>query len=190
MLWPSLADWWRAGRADKLFPSAGPAYPEAAHARPSEMDHLATAALAIAVSQIGRGEEGGQNMGTDVALYVAPAKPPQNWCAGFVGWCYEVAADGLPLPFRRSLGAKRLGANVAAVGRKFMDPLEAKPGDLMVFHRGAQGSWMGHVAMVAEAVHEGDNGVVTIEGNAGPKVLRRTRSIERDRFAYFASVRR
>jgi len=151
-------------------------------------DELAGRALAVAISQLGFGEVGGNNRGHHVAKYIAPAKPPANWCAGFVGWCYEEAARGLELamPFQRSLGAKRLGKNVGAEGRLFRDPALARPGDLMVFHRGTQGSWTGHVGIVERPA---DGAVHTIEGNAGPQVMRRMRFVDRDRFAFFASLR-
>jgi CHAP domain len=155
------------------------------------MDELALHALEVAITQIGCGEAGGNNCGPDVARYVAPARCPANWCGGFAGWCYEEAGRrlGMDIPFQRSLGAKKLGRNVAAVGRHFADPREARPGDLMVFHRGAQGSWQGHVAMIARADFNSSK-IATIEGNAGPKVARMTRSVDRDRFAFFASLRR
>ncbi len=185
-LFANVIEAWRVARADRLFPKPWHAPPVIV-----DGDALAVRALEVAISQIGRGEEGGNNRGPDVEKYIHPARPPQNWCGGFASWCYEAAAGelGAPLPFARSLGAKRLGANVAAVGRRFTDPTEARPGDLMVFHRGAHGSWMGHVAMVDDAVIDGPC-VPTIEGNAGPKVKRWVRSVDRDRFAWFASLRR
>ena len=76
---------------------------------------------------------------------------------------------------------------------RFVDPAEARPGDLMVFHRGAQGSWMGHVAMVEASYPAAVMGPVvhTVEGNSGPKVARRIRLVAgADRFAFFASLRR
>lgn len=157
-------------------------------------DLLAKKALEIAIDQMnkGCGEEGGNNIGPDVARYVSPATPPANWCAGFAGWCYEEAARqlGVPLPFKRSLGAKALGKNVAAVGRKFTDPKQAKPGDLIIFHRGATGSWMGHVGLF-EKIDEAMGAICTVEGNSAPKVRRRMHRIEsaQERFAFFASLR-
>lgn len=211
MIWPlpQLADVWKVARADRLFPAPNPTAAlvgrMAASPDPDVHDlprvvhgKLAEGALLIAVTQLGCGEAGGNNRGPDVARYIAPAKVPANWCAGFAGWCYEQSARcmGIGLPFKRSLGAKRLGKNVGAVGRVFTDPTLARPGDLMVFHRGAQGSWMGHVALVAG--YRSDlfppgvtvEWIDTVEGNAGPKVMRKVRSVERDRFAFFASLRR
>jgi hypothetical protein len=204
MTWPfaHLLEAWRIARADRLFPTVVPV--AALVARMADQpepyfnevpavvhDKLATIALTYAVSCIGQGETEGNNRGPFIRDVCHPAKDGNNWCAAFAGYCYDGAAQQLriDLPFARSLGAKRLGANVAAVGRKFTDPAEARPGDLMVFHRGAQGSWMGHVGLVEE-VRVGY--VATIEGNSAPKVMRRMRRIgeERDRFNFFASLRR
>lgn len=164
-------------------------------------DALARRALELAILDLeaGCGELGANNCGPDVERYVAPAKCPANWCAGSIGYWYERAANqlGIALPFKRSLGAKALGKNVAAVGRRFTDPREAKPGDLMIFDRGAKGSWMGHVAMVEhvedhpEIGGRGDPLVHTVEGNAGPKVQRLHRgTLKAERFTFFASVRK
>jgi hypothetical protein len=161
-------------------------------------DTLASAALDAALELIGQGEEGGNNQGAFVAMLLEPAKPPANWCAAFAGFCYQRAAArlGIALPFRRSLGAKRLGKNVGAVGRIFTDPALARPGDLMVFDRGTKGSWMGHVAMVERACDHDEHGghawVDVIEGNSGPRVRRSTRypTSAAERFAFFASLRR
>jgi hypothetical protein len=193
---PHLAEWLRVIAADRRVVN-GPIGPIETAER---LDGLALAALEAAVELIGQGEEGGDNRGPFVEMLINPAKPPQNWCAGFVGFCYQRAAlrMGVPLPFARSLGAKRLGRNVGAAGRIFTDPALAKPGDLMVFDRGAKGSWMGHVAMVEQVINytaDSDGAplsshVATVEGNSGPKVMRRLRRADRDRFAFFASVRR
>jgi hypothetical protein len=154
-------------------------------------DLLARKALEIAISQIGRGEIS-NNEGPDIEKYIAPARTPQNWCAGFSGWCYEEAAAelGVKLPFKRSLGAKALGKNVAAVGRRFTDPYQAKPGDLIIFDRGTTGSWTGHVGLV-EKVDELTGVVHTVEGNSAPVVRRRIHNIASagDRFSFFASIR-
>jgi hypothetical protein len=202
MIWPftHVIEALQVARADRLFPERIAGGVPVQH---PIFGTLALRALEVAETQLGLDEDG-RNGGPHVARWVAPAKPPQNYCAGFAGWCYEEAARQLSiaLPFKRSLGAKRLGANVAAVGRRFTDPAEARAGDLMVFHRGAQGSWMGHVAMVSAIERELGAGldsrdpaswtpvVATVEGNAGPKVMRKVRRVDRDRFSHFASVRR
>jgi hypothetical protein len=203
-----LAEAWKVARADKLFEPVHPtaalvnrmadADPYFAEVPARVHEVIATKALELATQYIGHGEEGGNNRGPFIDLLVSPARAPQNWCAAFVGFCYQTAAFhiGIPLPFKRSLGAKRLGENIAAVGRKFTDPREAKPGDAMVFHRGVTGSWQGHIAMVERIFldqtlpYPGEVAVKTVEGNAGPKVMRKMRHPSRDRFAFFASLHR
>jgi hypothetical protein len=186
MFWNHLIETWTFARTKFPAPELGAVdFPAA----------LARKALEVAIEELdkGCGEAGGNNCGPDVERYIAPAKAPQNWCAGFSGWCYEEAARrlGVPLPFRRSLGAKALGKNVAAVGRKFVDPMEANPGDLIILDRGNTGSWQGHVGLV-ERVDMTTNAIYTVEGNSAPKVRRRVRrtDVAQDRFAFFASLRK
>jgi hypothetical protein len=188
-MWPfnQLIEAWTFARTK--FPEP----PPPSFSPPFVFDQLARKALVVALAELqkGCGEQGGNNLGPDVERYISPAKAPQNWCAGFSGWCYEEAARhlGVPLPFRRSLGAKALGKNVAAVGRKFTDPKDARPGDLIIFDRGTTGSWQGHVGLVEEV--EVDL-VHTVEGNSAPQVRRRIHRIglPTARFSFFASIRR
>lgn len=199
-IWPlnHLIEVVKVARADRLFE---PGRPPDASTRATigpviarNHDALAGRALAVAISQLGRGEEGKNNQGDDVAKYLAPSKPPLFWCAGFAGWCYEEAARGLgrDLPFTRSLGAKTLGRNVAAVGRRFMAAGEADPGDLLVLHRhDGTGSVKGHVAIVDS--HPSKLVLNVIEGNKGrfPSVVKRsTYNPETMPLAFFASLRR
>lgn len=155
---------------------------------PGVMDRLARLTYEIAEDQIGCGEAGGNNMGPDVARYIAPARCPANWCGGGTGWCFQEAAGRLaiPLPFKRSLGAKALGRNIGAVGRIFSDPTEVLPGDVAVWHRGPNGSWQGHI----EPCGRFDGRLHTVAFNSGPKVRRVARAWPSPRFAFFASLRR
>jgi CHAP domain len=191
---------WRVIKADRGFAPVEPPNPPAIvgpaprplhYDDPFNRDLLARKALTVALGELERGcgEFGGNNCGPDVERYIAPGKPPASWCAGFVGWCYAEAARelGVALPFRRSLGAKALGKAIAAAGRRFSDPAQAQPGDVMILDRGAQGSWMGH-ATIVERVAGG--AVHTVEGNSGPKVRRRVHPVPVARLAFLASVRR
>ena len=196
MIWPldHLIEAWTFSRTK--FPPAG-ILPDDRSSAPTA-DDLARKALEIAISELkrGAGEAGGNNMGPDVERYISPATAPQNWCAGFAGWCYQEAARQLawPLPFRRSLGAKALGKAVATAGRSFTDPHEAQPGDLIIFDRGVAGSWQGHVGLVERiGTADSDRGAVyTVEGNSAPVVRRRTHRVDvaSERFAFFASIRK
>lgn len=192
-----LLEAWRIARADRQFPEVAPVAalvvrmqdsPDETHREVPLVVHdkIALTALEVAIDEIGKGETA-NNCGPDVARYCGCEGV--NWCAGFVGHCYEVAAErlGIPLPFKRSLGAKKLGKNVGAVGRVFTDPTEGQPGDLVIWHRGAQGSWAGHVGIL-QRVHEG-NAITVIEGNSGPIVRRTRHDLARERLAFFASLR-
>lgn len=195
MIWPigHLAEAWQVSRADRLFPEPKPG---AVHALDVPLvpvhdafDMLARAALEVAIDEIGHGETEGNNRGEWIRQYCAPSSDGYEWCAAFVGFCYQRASDNekVPLPFKRSLGAKRLGLNVAAVGRKFTSAVQARPGDLVVWDRGVAGSYQGHVGIL-ERVH--DVGMVqTIEGNSGANVRRRHHAIATERLAFFASIR-
>jgi hypothetical protein len=183
VIWPlhHLAELARVAAADRRFAAPG-------EADELERDQLARRALEIAVGELGRGESNGNNRGPDVARYLAPATPPANWCAGFAGYCYQRAAGELAiaLPFSRSLGAKRIGRNVAAAGRQLTSWRDAQPGDLLVWHRGASGSWLGHVGLLERIAGDVAH---TIEGNSGPRVMRRAHYPDRERLAFAASIR-
>lgn len=146
-------------------------------------------AVTVAVAEIGKGEEGGNNLGPHIRKYGAP--PGGSWCAAFTGWVYREAAvlAKLKLPFERSLSAKGLGRNMAKVGRKFYDQDEAKFGDLVIWHRGLV-PWQGHVGIVTR--NEGGT-VAVIEGNTGSypsKVKQLVHDTSTERLAFFASLRR
>jgi hypothetical protein len=140
-------------------PTAGPAL------------SLSEMAAQVAIEEIGQEETEGQNRGPAIRKYAHPDKDGGSWCAYLVGYCYEEAARrlGVPLPFRRSGGAKRLARNVAAVGFRAENLSGLQPGDLICWDRGEPGSWQGHVAI---AVSETE----IVEGNIGPRgtVQRRT----------------
>ena len=129
---------------------------------------LAAAALEIARREIGYGEEGGNNSGMHVAKYHRIADDGNDdddgaWCAAFVSYCFEEGAKqiGIEMPFKRSGGAKRLFSNVTVTGANVQDP---RPGDVVLWDRGAPGSWQGHIGIV-ESVSDGI--LHTIEGNVG-----------------------
>lgn len=203
MIYPfgPLLEAWRVARLDRAFPAplpvavlgeVGLVRPDAQTAilvPPSRLDALARLAAEIAAGEIGHGETEGNNRGEWIRTYCAPAGDGHEWCAAFAGWAYQRAAEqlALPLPFARSLGAKRLGKNAAQVGRRFPDAREARAGDLVIWDRGAAGSWSGHVGMVERVLDE--HAIVTIEGNSGVNVRRRQHDLSRERFAFFASIR-
>lgn len=173
---------WRAARARFPEPPQLPA-PE-----PDVRDLWALATLDAAIGEIGRGElPGKNNLGPDVARYCHPHGDGFMWCSGFAGWCIGRAAARLEIPMlvKKSLTAKTLAANIAAVGHRFDDWRLAKPGDFWVFHRGVSG---GHIVCV-EGI-DADLGHA-VEGNHGPLVCRNIRQpdLNKERFAFGASLR-
>lgn len=70
---------------------------------------LIEAALAFAVSQLGVHEQGGQNTGPEVDVYLASVglAPGHSWCAAFMFFCFRQAALrlGLVNPCPRTAGA-------------------------------------------------------------------------------------
>lgn len=147
----------------------------------------------VAMEELGKGESEANNKGPDIRKYAAPNPDGGEWCAYFAGWCWEEACRraGVPMPFSRSPGAKRIVKNMGSVGRMFTDPFKAKPGDLLAWHRGLPGSWSGHVGIV---INVKPGGIVdTIEGNTGAypsKVRKLTHDVRKERFFSFASIDR
>lgn len=140
------------------------------------------ALLEVAISQLGRGEQGGNNSGTWVEMYHGKTFDGDDdddgaWCAAFVSWCCE-QVYGDEMPFRRSGGAKRLFRQIGGSG-SFIDIPDA--GDVVCWDRGKPGSWQGHIGIVEKY----ENGILyTIEGNVGrfpAKVRRFKHNLENDK---------
>jgi len=127
--------------------------------------------VSYAVDEIlsGGREIGKNNSGKFVKKYLSKIVPvPNNWCAGFVSYCFQKAANknGIEMPFKYSVGAKNIYKQFYRKGWTYKathdDP--PKPGDIIVWHRGVPKSWKGHIGLVA---HYEDGIVYTIEGNKG-----------------------
>ena len=133
-----------------------------------ESSEAGLAALNVAISQIGQGEEGGNNSGPFVEMlkhqkYDGNDDDDGAWCASFVSWCFEQAYQelGSPMPFAYSEGAKKIYNNVGGAGSF---PEKPAAGDVVCWDRGDPGSWQGHVGFV-ERVEAGI--LYTVEGNVG-----------------------
>lgn len=121
---------------------------------------ITEAAVTAAVSQLGIREQGGNNTGPEVDLYLASVglEPGASWCAAFVYWCFRRAANSLtvPSPCPKTGGALKLW--------KLADPhfhmTAPARGRVFVMDHG-QG--LGHVGFV-EAVRE-DGSIDSVEGN-------------------------
>lgn len=124
---------------------------------------LGLAAVEIARSEVGHGEESHNNVGPALDRY-RRGGPGGPWCAAFVSYCLDEAARRIGLhacPVKRSHNAKRLFANAVAVGTRMQRPAE---GALVLWHRGAAGARTGHIGIVGRV--EG-NAFWSIEGNRG-----------------------
>lgn len=139
---------------------------------------LSKGALCVARSDVGKGEEGGNNSGPYVEMlfgktYDGDDDDDGAWCAAFVSHCFEVASKELniELPIKLSYGAKALYSSF---------PIKSKTpnaGDVVCWDRGplnADGtkSWQGHIGIVERV----DGQIFhTIEGNVGsyPAKVRR-----------------
>jgi hypothetical protein len=198
-----LVRFWQEGHGLKVDGYCGPntlatIRPEAG--RPAGVSDLAYEALRVAVDNLGQGEVGGNNSGPFVEMlhgkkYDGDSDDDGAWCAAFMSFCFESAADGLgvELPFLRSGGAKRLYRNASNAGRSVEPSVpgfenSAQPGDLVCWHRGDPTGWQGHIGIVERV--EGST-FHTIEGNVGryPSKVRRFRhSIDDPRLIGFARV--
>lgn len=120
------------------------------------------AVLHFALKEIGRGEEGSNNMGPDVDRYRFGRKKGA-WCAWFLSYSMVQAAERLavPVPIKPTGGAKRFYRRVGNHGAFADIP---KVGDIACWDRGKRGSWMGHVGIVSRV--EGTQ-FWTVEGNRG-----------------------
>lgn len=118
-----------------------------------------------ATLEIGKGEEGANNSGAVVHKYFSGHRD-EPWCAAFVSWCARRAAARChgKVPFVQSTSAKRLFRNILKTHGALLvkEPLR---GDIICWHRGKDGSWQGHIGIVASV---GEDGLVRcVEGNVG-----------------------
>jgi hypothetical protein len=160
-----------------------------------ELDNAPTVPLGeriaqVAAGQLGRGEQGGNNAGHDVAQYKGllhwtPGGDQGAWCASFASWCLvQAGVDPTDLGVematwtRRRHGARWLWRTV---GRAGGHPTTPEPGDLCLWDRGPAGSWQAHVGIVSAS-----GWPERVEGNHGPTV--RLYLDTRPRFLGFARV--
>lgn len=123
---------------------------------------LPDAVLVMARSQLGLGEEGGDNKGPEVDKY-RHGKTRGAWCAYFVSWCIEQACEKLvrPMPIKPSGSARVLFRRIAEAGTSVSVPLT---GAVACWSRGAGNTWKGHIGLVSRV---DGNQFWSIEGNRG-----------------------
>lgn len=147
----------------------------------------------VAVEQIGKGEEGGNNLGPFMRQISIDGKEGYMWCSLFSTYCYEEACRrlDLPMPFERSSSSKKAVKNMGAVGSLFTNPKLAMPGDFITWHRGLGITFKGHIGIV-EFV-DADGLVHTVEGNTGTypsKVKRLVHDVSKERLYKFSTLRK
>jgi hypothetical protein len=133
---------------------------------------LSKSAASQALSDIGKGEIGGNNRGPYV-WSLTGRRTSGAWCAAAVHTWFERAAAqlGRKLPWRRSHGARRLAKRIAAAGQWISKDQQPHVGDVAVWSRGRL-PWQGHVGIVVESSADG---FFSVEGNVGryPALVRR-----------------
>lgn len=143
------------------------------------MNALVTKALEIAQSQLGARETGGENRGPQVDRYLASIGlgPGAPWCAAFVYWSIDQAAQALGVanPYLRSGYCPTVAGWAQDQG--ILVDSAPQPGDVFLLYTGRAR----HTGLVT-----GVNGtiLITVEGNTningspeGTGVFRRTRPV-------------
>lgn len=154
---------------------------------------LGAVALQYAMAELGRGEDRANNRGPHIARWLAGDGTGRStggawlWCAVLCSFVYVQAANhlGRPLGWKTSRGAKDLGRKVLLGGGSKVDIDDVRPGDLIILHRGRNGSRAGHVAIAKR--QRADGLVETVEGNVGAfpsKVKELVRDLRTDRLKY------
>jgi CHAP domain len=157
------------------------------------MGNIGRAAASGALANVGVTEEGGDNRGRWVEAYQASVGIPAGspWCAAFVRFRFEQAADKLDLELPAAFPdsgwvpayvswAKRSGFWVPA-----KDADQIQKGDLACFWFPAKGR-CAHIGIVVAPPNE-DGIFQTVEGNTGPD---RGTEVERDGDGVYLKRRR
>jgi hypothetical protein len=122
--------------------------------------------VTVAKLELGRGEGGANNIGPDVEKYRFGKVSRGAWCAWFLSWVMAEACRriNIPEPVPRTGGAKRFWK---AAGRAGLFDTAPEVGDICCWHRGAHGSWKGHVGIVSRLDENRPDTFWSIEGNRG-----------------------
>ena len=121
-------------------------------------------AAEIACTQIGLGEEGGNNRGRHVRRWCG--RDRVYWCAGFLSWCLEQAEPPPGSGDFRSLGARRLYRQLKWGGQELeLQVQRVRMGDVALWQRGRLPGWQAHIGIVISADEAGV--FTTVEGNVG-----------------------
>ncbi|MBY0519468.1 MAG: CHAP domain-containing protein [Sphingomonas sp.] len=138
-------------------------------------DGIASAALAVAISQIGQMEDPvGSNRGPMVDRYLASVglDPGLFWCMAFVHFCFQTAAAdrGIPSPFPKTGGCldawnrvkRNAPGRIVTKAEGIADPARIKPGLVFILDHGGG---LGHTGFVRSII---GGALHTVEGNSNP----------------------
>ena len=136
---------------------------------------VALKAVEGALANVGVTEQGGENRGKWVETYLqsVDAAPGNPWCAAFVSFRLQKAADelGLSLPSDFPRSAWTPDYKAWGIKHGLWIPVDSDetvlPGDLACFYFSAK-QRIAHIGIVV-ARKPGGGGVFTIEGNTGPE---------------------
>ncbi len=155
---------------------------------------LGLAALAVAHSEIGKGEAGKNNSGADVERYRAGFGGNGPWCAAFIYFDIDEASSARKEtnPIQRTHSARRLFGRVAKAGW-LVNAQMVQPGDIVLWARGGKDSGKGHIGIVSQVEHDRDGRVLHwwyIAGNEGtfPALVQSHRGDKRKRRIGFARL--
>lgn len=159
--------WWALGNKKNPAALSTPVPGDLAKLPASGGSPRGRAALKVALAEMAAGacEQNGNNNGPWVKKYLNNVvSTPNNWCAGFVSWCFDQHPDGVP--YKYSVGARNVRDQFRAKGWAYDlgSGTTPEPGDIIVWWRGQPDGWMGHIGLVH---HTADGIVYTIEGNKG-----------------------
>lgn len=133
-----LTDWLTS---DKGWRAMAPRIPSAA----------GLAALEIAKRELGNGETTGNNSGPAIDRYRGPLKGRGAWCAALMYYCVLVGSRSMlkrQTSIKRTHGARKLFRRIVRAGH-LVKHRDICPGDFVLWARGRQGGWQGHIGIVS-----------------------------------------
>lgn len=127
--------------------------------------------LAVANSQVGVTEIGGNNKGAQIDEYEKATWIDHSkawpWCASFVCWCIQQASEDYPIPFKRPTTPRafEFAEWGKAQGLEVIDePKSVRRGDIVIFK-------YSHIG-IAESDSNREGKFNSIEGNTGSRSQR------------------
>lgn len=130
------------------------------------MDSTAAKLAEIAIRQVGKLEQGGNNLGYDVVKYQGATNldpGPWPWCAAFVCWCIREWTLNRTIDWRRPVTAAAFGFEKWARDNGLIllpEQAACEPGDVVIYD-------MSHCGIIVAAADQGSKLIEAVEGNTG-----------------------